>query len=157
MRARYGSVEFHLDMAILRFTKFEWFILESNRNLTEYSQVDIRRVAQGKIKNVSDEQKQRLIANRKPTKGFGFPAREYTDNCRPDGKMNRYCNPEWFDTYKLFSLFWTRRWNILLILYSFPVPAQKWFSRNKTYPDTLHELEESYRLIIRSYWRMWVS
>ena len=40
--------------------------LESSQNLTEDSHVDIRRAAQGKIKNISDEQKQRLIENRKP-------------------------------------------------------------------------------------------
>ena len=89
-------------MPVLRFAEFKWFILESSQNLTEDSQVDIRSVAQGKIKNVSDEQKQRLIENRKPRKGFEFPAREYTDNRRPDGKMNCYCNPECL----IFTNFW---------------------------------------------------
>ena len=73
-------------MTILRFTEFEWFILESSQNLTANSQVDSRNVAQGNIKNVSDDLKQRLIANRKS-----------------DGKMNHYCNPEWFDTYKFLA------------------------------------------------------
>ena len=77
--------------------------LESSRNLTEYSQVDIRSVAQGKIENVSDEQIQRLIENPKPRKGFEFAAREYTNNRTPDGKMNSYCNPEWFDMYKCLA------------------------------------------------------
>ena len=90
-------------MTILRFTEFEWFILESSQNLTANSQVDSRNVAQGNIKNVSDDLKQRLIANRKPRKGFEFPAREYMDHCRSDGKMNHYCNPEWFDTYKFLA------------------------------------------------------
>ena len=49
--------------------------------MTGDSQVDIKSVAQGKIKNISDEQKQHLIANCKPRKRFEFPAREYTDNC----------------------------------------------------------------------------
>ena len=44
-------------MSILRFTEFEWFILESSQNLTEDSQVDITSVAEGNIKNVSDKQK----------------------------------------------------------------------------------------------------
>ena len=69
-------------------------MLESSRNLTEDSQVDIRSVAHGKIKNISDEQKQRLIANRKPRNGFEFALY---------GKMNRYCNLEWFDTYKFLT------------------------------------------------------
>ena len=90
-------------MTILRFTEFEWFILESSQNLTANSKVDSRNVAQGNIKNVSDDLKQRLIANRKPRKGFEFPAREYMDHCRSDGKMNHYCNPEWFDTYKFLA------------------------------------------------------
>ena len=47
-------------------------MLESSRNLAEDSQVDIRSVAHGKIKNISDEQKQHLIANRKPRNGFEF-------------------------------------------------------------------------------------
>ena len=77
--------------------------LESSRNLTEYSQVDIRSVAQGKIENVSDEQIQRLIENPKPRKGFEFAAREYTNNRTPDGKINSYCSPEWFDMYKFLA------------------------------------------------------
>ena len=32
--------------------------------------------------------------------GFEFSVREYTDKRRPDGKMNRYWNPEWLHTYK---------------------------------------------------------
>ena len=44
-------------MSILRFTEFEWFILESSQNLAEDSQVDITSVAEGNIENVSDEQK----------------------------------------------------------------------------------------------------
>ena len=46
--------------------------LESSRNLTEYSQVDIRSVAQGKIENVSDEQIQRLIEILNPEKDLNL-------------------------------------------------------------------------------------
>ena len=123
--------------------------LESSRNLTEYSQVDIRSVAQGKIENVSDEQIQRLIENPKPRKGFEFAAREYTNNRRPDGKMNSYCNPEWFDMYKFLAYSEEEDGVYCLSCIFFSDPAQKWFWRSKTYHGTLYKLEESCRLSVQ--------
>ena len=49
------------------------------------------------------KKKEHLVKNRKPRKQSEFPAREHTGNCRPDRKMNRCCNPEWFDTYKFLA------------------------------------------------------
>ena len=111
------------------------------RYLTEDSHVDIRSIAQGKIKSISDGQKQRLIANRKPRKGFELPAREYMDNRRPDGKMNRYCNPEWFNTRKFLA--YSEQEDVVYCLSCILFSTQKWFLSSKTCHATLHELEES--------------
>lgn len=128
-------------MTISRFIELEWFIIESSRNLPEDSQVDIRSVVQGKIKNISNEQKQLLIGNRKPRKGHEFPARTYTDNRRLDGKVNRYCKPEWFE-FLAYSKQEDGIYRLSCILF----PTQKWFLSSKTYHNTLGKSKESKRI-----------
>ena len=144
-------------MSFLQFTEFEWFSVESSQTPTEDSQLDIKSVALGKIINFSDEQEKGLIANRKLKKGSEFPARGYMDNHRPDGRMNRDCNPESFAQILAYTEQEDGSFLCIFILYSFSNPAQIWFWSSKTYQNTLYELKESYRLSIQPCWRMWGS
>ena len=94
----------------------------------EESQVrepDISLIASGKTNNLTTEEKAALIENRRPSKSFQFPAKEYKDKRCKSGVIKRHCKHEWMETFPFLAYSKTQDGLFCICCVLFPAPARQ--------------------------------